>query len=66
MSKSRPKTFGHKKFGEYDEYDYADRRELNQRRDQKRMKNLIRSKNIDGLLERDHDEIDDDFRWGRK
>jgi hypothetical protein len=65
MSKSRPKVYGHKKFNDYDEYDYIDRRELNQRRDQKRMKNMLRSKNIDGLLELDHDDYDEDYKWRR-
>ena len=62
MSKSRKKIFN--KFDDHDEYDYIDRQELQERRKSKRLRNLIRSKNVNGLVEMDDDELD--LQWGKR
>lgn len=61
MSKSKPKDYGRNQW--YDDqatYNYIDRKELREHRRAKKMKNLIRSKNVNGLLEIDDD---DDFYY---
>lgn len=60
MSKSKPKVYGRKDWND-DEPDYyhVDAKEQKQRRREKRMKNLIRSKNVDRLMEMDDDEYAD-------
>jgi len=56
MSKSKPKIGGRKDWNDNeDDYYYVDAKELKQRRREKRMKNLIRSKNVDRLMEMDDD-----------
>jgi hypothetical protein len=56
MSKSKPKISGRKDWNDSeDDYYYVDAKELKQRRREKRMKNLIRSKNVDRLMEMDDD-----------
>lgn len=63
MSKSKPKTVSRNNWSEdNNDHYYIDRQELNERRKSKKMKNLIRSKNIGGLLEIDNDELE----WDRK
>lgn len=63
MSKSKPKAASRNNWYEdNNDYYYIDRQELNERRKSKKMKNLIRSKNIGGLLEIDNDELE----WDRK
>jgi hypothetical protein len=62
MSKSRKKVYN--KFDDYDEYDYIDRQELQERRKSKRLRNLIRSKNVNGLVEMDDDELD--LQWSNQ
>lgn len=63
MSKSKSKAASRNNWYEdNNDYYYIDRQELNERRKSKKMKNLIRSKNIGGLLEIDNDELE----WDRK
>lgn len=60
MSKSRPKGYGRNYwYDDYGGYDYIDRKELNEHRRSKKIKNLIRSKNVNQLVEMDDDEYDD-------
>jgi hypothetical protein len=58
MSKSKPKSFGRQNW--YDEEDnqndYYDTKSAKERRKEKRLKNLIRSKNVDRLLQMEEDE----------
>lgn len=57
MSKSKPKVYGRKDWNDDEpDYCYADAKEQKHRRREKRMKNLIRSKNVDRLMEMDDDE----------
>jgi hypothetical protein len=57
MSKSRPKGIGRNYwYDDYGNYDYIDRKELNEHRRSKKIKNFIRSKNVNGLLEIEEDE----------
>jgi hypothetical protein len=66
MSKSKPKGFTRNNFyDDYADHDYIDRQELTERRKSKKMKNLIRSKNIGGLLEIDNDDMDP-HEWRRR
>ena len=66
MSKSKPKGFTRNNFyDDYADHDYIDRQELAERRKSKKMKNLIRSKNIGGLLEIDNDDMDP-HEWRRR
>jgi hypothetical protein len=59
MSKSKPKGYGHNNwYDDYAHYDYIDRKSLNEHRRSKKIKNLIRAKNVNGLLEIDDDEDD--------
>ena len=59
MSKSKPKSFRSNRWNEeYDDYG-TDYRSNEQRRREKRMKNLIRSKNVDRLMKMDDDENED-------
>jgi len=56
MSKSKPKTFN-RGWNDYDEDDYGDSRQTDrERRKEKRLKNLIRSKNYEALMELEEDE----------
>lgn len=56
MSKSKSKVYGRKDWNDDEpDYYYVDAKELKQRRREKRMKNLIRSKNVDRLMEMDDD-----------
>ncbi len=58
MSKSKPKL-GRKDWSEDEaDYYYVDAKEQKQRRREKRLKNLIRSKNVDMLMELEEDEYD--------
>jgi hypothetical protein len=60
MSKSKPKVYGRKDWNDDEpDYYYVDAKEQKQRRREKRMKNLIRSKNVDRLMEMDDDEYAD-------
>lgn len=60
MSKSKNNSFN-KRDWYYDEEDsYQDNRDNKQRRKEKRMKNLIRSKNVDRIMDID----DEDYEWG--
>lgn len=57
MSKSKPKKNGRNWYDEEDNEDYGTDYKSNQeRRKEKKLKNLIRSKNIDQLLNMDEDE----------
>lgn len=60
MGKSRSKDYSRNNlWNEYDEYEYRDVKSDLHRRREKRVRNLIRSKNVDRLLEMDDDEYDD-------
>lgn len=57
MSKNKPKIYGRKDWGDDEvDYYYVDAKEQKQRRREKRLKNLIRSKNVDMLMELEEDE----------
>jgi hypothetical protein len=57
MSKSKPKKNGRSWYDEEDNEDYGTDYKSNQeRRKEKKLKNLIRSKNIDQLLNMDEEE----------
>lgn len=57
MSKSKTKNYGRNWYDEEDNEDYgSDYRDNRERRKEKKLKNLIRSKNIDRLLDMDEDE----------
>lgn len=56
MSKSKPKISSRKDWNDDEDYYYVDAKELKQRRREKRLKNLIRSKNVDSLMEMEEDE----------
>jgi hypothetical protein len=57
MSKSKAKNYGRNWYDEEDNEDYGnDYRANRERRKEKKLKNLIRSKNIDRLLDMDEDE----------
>lgn len=57
MSKSKAKNYGRNWYDEEDNEDYDnDYRANRERRKEKKLKNLIRSKNIDRLLDMDEDE----------
>jgi hypothetical protein len=57
MSKSKAKNYGRKWYDEEDNEDYGnDYRANRERRKEKKLKNLIRSKNVDQLLNMDEDE----------
>lgn len=56
MSKSKPKIGSRKDWNDDEDYYYVDAKELKQRRREKRLKNLIRSKNVDSLMEMEEDE----------
>lgn len=56
MSKSKPKISSRKDWNDDEDYYYVDAKELKQRRREKRLKNLIRSKNVDSLVEMEEDE----------
>ena len=62
MGKSRSKDYSRNNFWNDDEEGYYDHRSDVQKRKEKRVKNLIRSKNVDQLLEMDDDEYDDQYR----
>lgn len=63
MGKSRSKNYGSRSgWDDEDDYEYYDSRSAERHRKEKRMKNLIRSKNVDQLLEMDDDEYDDQYR----
>lgn len=59
MGKSRSKSYGRSGWDDEDDYEYYDSRSAERHRKEKRMKNLIRSKNVDQLMEMDDDEYDD-------
>jgi hypothetical protein len=57
MGKSRSKDFSrNNQWDDYDDGDYGDYRGAERHRKEKRMKNLIRSKNVDQLMDMDEDE----------
>ena len=60
MSKSKPKNYGRRDFD--DEYYDNDRKSAVDRRKEKQIRNLVRSKNVQGLMEIDHD--DGLYDWG--
>ena len=55
MSKSKPKSYGRREWDD-DEYYDTDRKGTVNRRKEKQMRNLVRSKNVQGLLEIDDDD----------
>jgi hypothetical protein len=61
MSKSKNKAYASKRNWGYEDYDDygADYRANQQKRREKRMRNLIRSKDVSKLVDMDHDDIDD-------
>ncbi|CAB4140793.1 hypothetical protein UFOVP395_128 [uncultured Caudovirales phage] len=63
MGKSRSKDFSRSnQWDDYDDGDYGDYRDTERRRKEKRMKNLIRSKNVDQLMDMDEEEVN----WNRR
>lgn len=56
MSKSRPKEFRRNQWDDYNDDYSTDHYASIQKRKEKRMKNLIRAKNIDLILDMDDDE----------
>jgi hypothetical protein len=63
MGKSRSKDFSRSnQWDDYGDGDYSDQRDTERRRKEKRMKNLIRSKNVDQLMDMDEEEIN----WNRR
>jgi hypothetical protein len=57
MGKSKAKNYGRNWYDEEDNEDYGnDYRANRERRKEKKLKNLIRSKNVDQLLNMDEDE----------
>ena len=67
MSKSRSKDFGRSNwYDDYVPYDYVDRKDLKEHRKSKKIKNLIRSKNVTGLLEIDDDDDEELYSKGRR
>lgn len=63
MGKSRSKDFSrNSQWADYDDGVYDDYRDTERRRKEKRMKNLIRSKNVDQLMEIEDD--DNQYDWG--
>lgn len=60
MSKSKHKNFGRRDWD--DDEGYYDTRGDKQKRKEKRMRNLIRSKNVDRLMDLDDD--DGQYEWG--
>ena len=61
MGKSRSKSY-RSGWDDEDDYEYYDSRSAERHRKEKRMKNLIRSKNVDQLMEMDND--DGLYEWG--
>lgn len=59
MGKSRSKDYSRNNYWNDDNEGYYDHRGDVQKRKEKRVRNLIRSKNVDQLLEIDDDEYDD-------
>ena len=59
MSKSKNKNYNKRDLYYDDEDGYQDSRDNKQRRKEKRMRNLIRSKNVDRLMDID----EDDYEW---
>lgn len=55
MSKSKPKSYGRREWDDDGYYD-TDRKGTVNRRKEKQMRNLVRSKNVQGLLEIDDDD----------
>lgn len=63
MGKSRSKDFSRSnQWDDYDDGEHYDYKGAERRRKEKRMKNLIRSKNVDQLLDMD----DDENLWRRR
>lgn len=62
MGKSRSKDYSRNNYWNDDNEGYYDHRGDVQKRKEKRVRNLIRSKNVNGLLEIDDD--DDKYDWG--
>jgi hypothetical protein len=63
MSKSKPKEFRRNQWDDYNDDYSTDHLAAKQKRLEKRMKNLIRSKNVDLIL--DLDEDDYNMGYGR-
>jgi hypothetical protein len=59
MSKSKNKKFNNRRDWYDDEEDDYGQKDNKQRRKEKRLKNLIRSKNVDRLMDID----EDDYEW---
>lgn len=64
MSKSKPKNYGH---GDYDDNEYCDinRKSSIERRKEKQIRNLVRSKNVRGLMHIDDDDLFDEWEVRR-
>jgi len=58
MGKSKPKSYGNKGGWQDEDEDYFDVRSAKQRRREKKLRNLIRSKNVDRLVDLDDDEYE--------
>lgn len=58
MSKSKPKGYGRKDWNDDEDEYYVDSKEQKHRRREKRLRNLIRSKNVDRLMEMEEDECE--------
>lgn len=61
MSKSKPKNYDRRDFDDSEYYD-NDRKSAVDRRKEKQIRNLVRSKNVQGLMHIDDDDLYDD--WG--
>lgn len=61
MSKSKPKNYGRRDFDDSEYYD-NDRKSAVDRRKEKQIRNLVRSKNVQGLMQIDDD--DGMYDWG--
>ena len=62
MSKSKPKNYGRRDFDDSEEYYDNNRKSAVDRRKEKQIRNLVRSKNVQGLMHIDDDDLYDD--WG--
>jgi hypothetical protein len=62
MSKSKPKTFRRNQWDDYEDDYNSDYKSAVDRRKEKQIRNLVRSKNVQGLMEIDHD--DGLYDWG--
>lgn len=63
MTKNRHKQPKRMQWDDYDDSYETDYRGNKEKRREKRMRNLIRSKNVDRLLDMDDDS---DYEWGKR